>query len=90
MAVPGKPVHLEADYRNLARTLSSISLPKDGGSKQGCYPGAMRRQLPRSKTPNLAAPRGIRTYEGLLHQLEAGLEHAISGLWGEPVCQHEP
>lgn len=66
MAVQGKPVHLEADYRNLARTLSSISFPKDGGSKQGCYPGAMTRQPPRSKAPNLAAPRGACTYEGPL------------------------
>lgn len=38
MAVQGKPVHLEADYRNLVRILPSLSSPKDLGSfpkKQG-------------------------------------------------------
>lgn len=33
VAVPGKLVHLEADYRNLARILFSFSFPKDSVSK---------------------------------------------------------
>lgn len=38
MADQGKPLHLEADYRNLARILPSLLPSKGTGSKQGCFP----------------------------------------------------
>lgn len=89
MAVQGKSVHLEADYRNLARILPSLSLPKDAGPKQGCYGRTMRRQPQRSDAQT-SPSRGAAFIRAFSHQPEAGLRHAVSGSWGESASQHEP
>lgn len=91
MTVQGKSVHLEADYRNLARILPSLSLPQDAGSKRGCHQGAGRRQPQRRGAPGLT-PQG--TCDLITRASHTKLTWASDMLWerrmGEPVCQRGP
>lgn len=64
MAVQDKSVHLEADYRNLARILPSLPFPKDVGSKRGCHQGEVRRQPQRRGAPGLT-PQGTCNHKSL-------------------------